>query len=375
MKKRLKLIHILRQGGMGGAERLVQDYFRFHDTSRFEISLGVIFSGGVVSDKIASMGFPVTVFHMKNGFDVKNALPLYHHIKKNGIDIVHLHTIAPLAKLLCLSANPGVIIATDHGTTMGSPVKRKKHVIYANRLLNPFVDHFPAISMGMKKSLLIREKVPQRSITLMYNGVDIETISKQNPGRAEEIRNEYAIPLNSPIIGTIGRLSREKQIPLLLKAFQRLKQKGISFTGIIIGDGPDMGILKDMQKKYGLENDVIFTGLKTPVYPYLDLLDIFAFPSGGEAFSITILEAMAKKKPVLAFDVEGVNEAVVHGKTGFLVPFGDIAAFSDTMEKMIRNPSQLITMGENAFSEVSLKYDIKNTVGMLENLYEKFITP
>jgi glycosyltransferase involved in cell wall biosynthesis len=118
-----------------------------------------------------------------------------------------------------------------------------------------------------------------------------------------------------------------------------------------------------------LNDCVRFLGYRNDVHHLLEIMDIFLFSSGGEAFSITLLEAMAKTKPIVAFDVEGVNEAVVDNRTGFLVPFGDVKEFANKAQALLDSPLLRQKMGRAAFERVNTKFDIKKTIRKLEALY------
>ena len=289
-------------------------------------------------------------------------------IRRQKIDIVNVHGQNPLGKLCSILSFPAVIIHTDHGTTVGASVKRRQRVVFSNRLLTPFINHFVAISKNMRKSLILRERVPQDKITLIYNGIDVDKISKK-AGIKKKLKESLALPSAVPIVGTVGRLAPEKQYPLLFEALARLREQKAEFFTIIIGDGPDRDPLEALVQKMRLNDRVRFLGYRNDVHHLLEIMDVFLFSSGGEAFSITLLEAMAKTKPIVAFDVEGVNEAVVDNRTGFLVPFGDVKEFANKAQALLDSPLLRQQMGRAAFERVNAEFDIKKTIRKLEELY------
>ena len=359
-------------GGIGGAEKFIVSLCRGHNKSRFEAMVCVLFSGGVVSDQISREGYDVTVLNMANGFDLIRALRLIPIIKNRRIDIVNIHGQNPLGKLCSALSGAPVIVHTDHGTTVGSPLTRRQRVVLFNRLLTPFIDHFIAISQGMKKSLRLREKIPGNKITLIYNGVDVEDISKVSCNKTE-LRESLGIPPGIPVLGTVGRLAPEKQYPLLLKSLSILKNWGIEFISLIVGDGPDRKPLESLAKKMSLNDQVRFLGQRNDVNQLLEFMDVFVFSSGGEAFSITLLEAMAAAKPIVAFDVKGVDEAIVTHETGFLVPFGNIEEFANKVKLLLESPELALRMGKSGFERVNTEFDIRSNIKKLEVLYESLL--
>jgi glycosyltransferase involved in cell wall biosynthesis len=367
-----RVLNIVPLGGIGGAEKFVLSLCRGYNKRRFETMVCILFSGGVVSDQIAREGSEVTVLNMSNGFDLTRALRLISVIRSRKIDIVNIHGQNPLGKLCSILSCVPVIIHTDHGTTVGSPVKRRERVVLFNRLLTPFIDHFIAISQGMKQSLRLREKIPYKKITLIYNGVDVDAISKVSCNKTE-LRESLGIPPDIPVLGTVGRLDAAKQYPLLLKSLSILKNRGIELIALIVGDGPDRKPLESLAKKMSLNDRIRFLGQRNDVIQLLELMDVFVFSSGGEAFSITLLEAMAKAKPVVAFDVEGVNEAVVSNETGFLVPFGGVEEFAKKIALLLESPELAQRIGQSAFERVSAMFDLKKNIQKVEVLYKSLL--
>jgi glycosyltransferase involved in cell wall biosynthesis len=309
---------------------------------------------------------------MKHGFDFLRAFRLVWIIKDRKIDIVNVHGQNPLGKCCSILGRAKAIVHTDHGVTIGSPVQRKKRIILCNRLLSPFIDHYVAVSRGMFKSLKKREKVPEKKITLIFNGIDVEDISKPNHRNGCLIK-ELGLDPRKPIIGTVGRLSAEKQLPLLLKSIRILKTINQNFTCLIIGDGPEKSNLVNLSSSLHLDEQICFLGERADVPALLDLMDVFVFSSGGEGFSITILEAMSMSLPIVAFDVEGVSEAVVPEETGYLVPFGNIEEFADRISYLIDKPELAKKFGRLASRRVRSDFNLSKNIRKLESLYCKLL--
>jgi glycosyltransferase involved in cell wall biosynthesis len=369
MNRKIKVLNVLATGDMGGAENFVLSLCRHHDTRRFEVMACFLLSGGTASTRIADAGYKVEVLDMTSGFDCSGVLKLISVIRRNGIHVVNTHMETPLGKLGSILSAAPVVVHTDHGVTMASPIKRKPRVVHASRLFIPFIDHFIAISQGMRTSLLIREKVPPEKITLIYNGVEVNAISKTLCDHSE-LKHSLDLPEGVPILGMVGRLCPEKQYPLLLHALAALKRLEVPFRALIIGDGAERNALEAVAKRLHLNDRVHFLGERNDVFSLLDLIDLFVFSSGGEAFSIAVLEAMAKARPVVGFDVEGVNEAVVNGETGFTVPQGDAGAFAQKIKELLDFPELAHRMGRNAYARANACFNLKENIKRIETLYE-----
>ncbi len=374
MSGKIKILYILSLGTIGGAEKFVLSLCRNYDKSCFEVTLCVLFSGGVVSDEIKKTGHEVIMINMRNGFDFIRVFKLIPIIWRRKIDIVNIHAQNPLSKLCCILSIRPVIIHTDHGVTIGSKVKRKRRVVFFNRLLTPFIDRFIAISEAMRRSLNLRERVPHEKITLIYNGIEVAAISRSASNKSE-LKKSLAIAPELPVLGMVGRLVPEKQYPLLLESLATLKRGGTLFSALIIGDGPQLEYLKEMAHNLEVADRIKFLGQRDDVMELIDIMDVFVFSSSGEAFSITLLEAMAKAKPIVAFDVEGINEAVVADKTGFIVPFGDTGKFAEKIKLLLESPELAERMGRCALERVNARFNLKNTIKEMELLYNSLLQP
>lgn len=372
MQRKVKVLNVLPLGGMGGAEKFVLSLCRHHDKNRFEVMVCVLFASGAVSDQIASEGYEVICLNMANGFDILRAVRLVWFIKRRKIDIVNIHGQNPLGKLCSILGGATVIVHTDHGVTIGSSIQRKKRVVLCNRLLSPFIDHFIAISKGMVKSLMVREKIQKDKITLIYNGIDIDTILKQGRSK-EELFEELGLDSRLPVIGTVGRLSGEKHLPFLLKSISLLKDRCRNFICLIIGDGPERKNLEKLVASLHLKENIYLLGEREDVPDLLGLMEVFVFSSSGEGFSITLLEAMAKSLPVVAFDVEGVKEAVASEETGYLIPFGNTKDFADRIYHLMGNSGLAEKMGKSAFEQVSADFSLQANIRKLEGLYDRLL--
>ncbi len=367
--KRLNILYILPLGRIGGAEKFVLSLCRHHDRRLFNTMVCILFWGDTVADEIRETGCRIFRLNMVNGFDLFRGRRIVTIINTHAIDIVNIHGQNPLGKFFSIIAKPAVIIHTDHGTTLGSNVQRKRRVVYFNRLVIPYIDRFVAISEGMNNSLQIREKVPPEKIDLIYNGIDVDRIRNDADGKNAELRDILGKEITGPVIGTVGRLSEEKRLHLLIDSMAILHRKSLRFTLIIIGDGPLRSVLRQYSKSKGLDSKVHFLGSRSDVYRLLDFIDIFAFPSAGEAFSLTLLEAMAKSIPIVAYDVEGVNEAVKDGINGYLVRDGEKEAFAEKVDYLIANPRLGKELGQNGFNIVHADFNIKRNIAKLEHLY------
>lgn len=203
-----------------------------------------------------------------------------------------------------------------------------KHIIYRrgsatpirNSLINRII--FKHIITGVianseetKKTILQNNPrlFPREKITVIYNGVDIAENSH------EDTDPLYKRNIGEIILGNAGRLSHEKGQADLIEVAGHLKKKNIPFKLLIAGEGKLKNELKRYAKVLDVEKEVIFLGFVENVNRFMQAIDIFLMTSFYEGFGYVIVEAMANRKPVVAFDVRSNSEIIEDGKTGFLI--------------------------------------------------------
>lgn len=161
-----------------------------------------------------------------------------------------------------------------------------------------------------------------RNVHIVPTGIEVERFYKENvdSNKVDELRKKYRIKNDDFLILFVGRLAEEKNVPFLIKNHQELLKKSKNYKLMIVGLGPDIDKLKKMTLDLGLSNSVIFTG-KVPwheINTYYQLASIFVSASHSETQGLTLLEAMAAGKPVVACDDEAFRDVVVDDLNGYL---------------------------------------------------------
>lgn len=205
-----------------------------------------------------------------------------------------------------------------------------------------------ANSMGLAR--LAQRAASKQKVEIIPNGAATRAFENGKDSRALDTANR-SIRLIS-----VGRLHAQKNYPCLLEAMSLVARS--SWQLKIIGDGPERRSLEALAGRLGIADKITFCGWlsRSDLLRHLEDADIFAFPSIQEGMPNAVLEAMAAGLPVIACAIEGCEEIVLHGKTGFLVPPGNVAAFRDALEKLMSNEEQRKTFGKNAQNRVREEY-------------------
>ena len=184
------------------------------------------------------------------------------------------------------------------------------------------------------------------------------------------------------VIGSVARLSPEKGLEYLLRAvaliYERADQQYDAKPQIevaLAGDGPSRESLEYLTAELRMDNFVRFLG-EVPhedVPAVLQSFDIFAMPSTWEGFGVSALEASAMKLPVIASDVHGIPDVIVHGETGILTPPRDIEAIADAISRLAGDAELRRTMGAAGRAFVERNYRWQDNAALMERLYDEMI--
>ena len=251
------------------------------------------------------------------------------------------------------------IVLTYHGA-YHAPTKVKKIIepIY-NGLTHFIYRHVAKATICVaeySRKYLISKGVPEEKVVTVHNGIkDIEDSAiSQIPMRHDVVN-----------IVTASRIDKVKGLSFMMEAVAILKQRGMKFHYYMIGEGPELEVMKQMCKQKKLEDIMSFEGFQSNVSSWLASADIFALPSLYEYHSIAVLEAMRAGKGIVATTVGGNGESITNMQQGILVPHSDPVALADGLERMINDEPLRHKLAkaarlryENEFTEDAMKRGI-----------------
>ena len=207
-------------------------------------------------------------------------------------------------------------------------------------------------------------------VEIIPNGVDL---TPYRAGNQPIDRTMFGFSANNVISTYVGRLSPEKNLSLLIRAFYGVAMTYDHVRLLIVGDGPDRENLEAQVKHMNIDNKVHFTGMVDykDIPSYLATCDIFVTPSISETFGLSTIEAMAAGLPVLGVDAPGSRDIIEDGITGLTTP-DDVAVFTAKLILLSTDHGLRKKMGKQALL-LSKKYDIQTTTGTLLQHYERLV--
>ena len=204
------------------------------------------------------------------------------------------------------------------------------------------------------------------------NGIDL---SRFSPGRAsDDVYERFDIPKDAPIISYVGRLDAEKHLPVLVRAFVRVKKTIPNAHLLIVGHGTEESLLHHMTEHFGVAADVTLTGRVSDddIVALHKLGTVFCMPSPAELQSIATLEAMASGQPVVAVDAGALGELCQNNRNGYLTAQDDEEAIADGILRILKDPALREKMSQESLA-IAKTHDLETTLDTFEKIYTDLI--
>ncbi len=369
MPQPIKVAHLINHLSPAGKEMGIVKLLNRMDPQRFQGYL-------VVFDKVwDTLSLDVEkseliAINKKKGNDPLLPFKVAKILRSRKIDILHTHAWGTLVEgiLGAKLARTPVIIHGEHGT-FHKTGKRKK----VQNLFWRWADYRLSVSGILARNLEKTIELPENSFETILNGVDTDKFKPNAEDRAR-VRAELGIREDTVLIGTVGRTIKVKNHPLMIEAAHILKDRGLPFKMVVVGDSPFYSIREEMEekiKKYRLSDTVEFLGNRSDVERVMNAFDIFVLPSLSEGCSNVIQEAMATGLPVIATNVGGNPELVSDGRTGFLFTSEDADDFAAKMETLVCNPALRKQFGEASREDALQRFSLDVMVKAYEDFYLK----
>lgn len=232
-----------------------------------------------------------------------------------------------------------------------------------------WVDLVIVLDEAMQAEALSAGFDPQR-VRRMNNGIDagafVSASSRQEAQSALGLGGKV-------IVLSMGRLAAQKSLPVLLRSFAGALPDCPALHLLVLGDGPERAALEALAKSLEISNRVTFAGNQADVRPYLNAADLFALPSASEGISNALLEAMSAGLACLATPVGGNTEVLDAGRSGLLLPVGDVTAWSKALVELGQSAQARERLGKAAQERIRSEYDFDVVGARYEALYAELL--
>ena len=374
MTKKIKILYFVDRMSKGGIQALVVDISKYIDKDQFQLDFLLLDDEGKsyeLEDTLKSFG--CNVYKLK---DIWIRTPIdyikyYKKMKKffetkgKEYDIVHMHSSSKNFLFLFFAKRNGVKIRIAHSHNTDFQTNNILKIFLGNimkKFLIKNATHFMACSKDAGNWLFGRNT----NVYILNNGICIDNFLYNEIIR-DKLRKKYGIKENEIVCGNVGRIVDQKNQIFLIEIFKNICEQNNRYKLLLVGndDNELAKKLKGLVKKYKLEKKIIFTGFQNKVNEYLNVMDIFLFPSLFEGLGIVLIEAQANGLNCIVSDKIPKEAMITNNITA--IPLED-------KEKWIQKIFHTDKTRNDTFQDIqNAGYDIKQQIKKLENYYKRII--
>lgn len=362
MKKKLHVVHVISNLGVGGAEGVLFQLLSNLNTVDFKHTVVYFYDGPYVK-KIKNLG--IKTYRVQGAFGIYDPVFLvrfFFLIKKLKPDC--LHTLLWAANFLGrLTAS---FLKIPHVEVLHNNIEQNGWIrLGLDRLTARHRGELVAVSQGVYESL--EQYAPwflYRPTQIIKNGI------AHFPTTVQVKRQGLGLTENHLVIGSVGRFEPVKNYGLLLTAFALLYDDHRKVRLVLVGQGSQEEFLRRRAYDLGIDDRVIFVVGKD-AKPYYDLFDIFVLTSPKEGISLALLEAMQAGVSSVVTSVVSKHDVIQDQKNGFVVPSGDPVTLAQRLDRLIKSRALRRKIGEEAKKRIASDFKIKTMVQEYKKLYEQ----
>ncbi len=366
----MRVFHLIKGLGRGGAEMLLSEGLRCADRQGFVYGYGYFLPWkDQLAEDLRRQGAEVSCFEARSAPAILAASRrVGRFLKQWRADLLHCHLpLSGIAGRLAGRLAGVPVVYTEHNLMERyHPLTRR-----ANCWTWRWQDAVIAVSPAVARSVQARVDTPV-PIEVILNGVNLERF-RRDPEAGAAVRTENGIPSGAPVVGTVAVFRRQKRLDHWLEVAEGLLRRLPDCHFLLVGDGPLRAEVEARIEARELGGRVHLPGLRRDVRPYLSVMDLYLSSSEFEGLPIAILEAMALELPVAATAVGGIPAVVVAGETGALVPPGDVARLEAAAFEILSHREARLRMGQAGRSRVVAEFSLERMVARQESLYEEVI--
>jgi glycosyltransferase involved in cell wall biosynthesis len=381
---RIKIMRIITRLNIGGPSLHVVNLNAGLDQTRYDSLLvtgmeephegamkDMAMSRGVHMEVIPEMGREI---HWRK--DIATIRKLLKLMRRHRPHIVHTHTAKAglVGRIAARLAGVPVVCHTFHGHVFKGyfgPMKTKLF-IHLEKLGAFLSDRIITLTEGLRDEITSLGITRASHFAVIPLGFDLSPFARQSRYHGE-FRRELGLTDQERLVGAVGRLTRIKNIHLLLKAIKIIHQIDPRVHLALVGDGELRQELESYAHHLGILDAVHFTGWRRDLPAIYGDLDMVVISSDNEGTPVSLIEAMAAKCPVVATRVGGVEDLIADGQTGRLVSPGKVEELAQSIIRTFRESQQTQTMASKAQESILSRYHLNRLLRDVDNLYHQLL--
>jgi glycosyltransferase involved in cell wall biosynthesis len=362
----LSITHFVENMERGGLERTVIDLIGAQREAGHQCRLVCLFERGALADELSDSGVSVETCNKRDGADFRALRRARHLLRGGGVLHTHNATAHYYAVLAAVGLPIQRVVNTRHSMGDSDPRSRRE---WLYRRCMPRTDYAVAVCETARRNLQDKGVAPREALLAIPNGIRTEGFHPAGAAARAWLREELALPPESLLIGTVGRLQPVKDQASLIRAFRQVRLAVPHARLVLVGGGVLRAELETIAANEGVAEAVRFMGDRSDVSRLLQGLDVFALSSLSEGYSIALLEASAAGLPIVATDVGGNAEIVRDRSNGLLVPARDADRLAAALVELLLAPERAAAMGQAGREWVTHEGSFRTMAARYEALY------
>jgi len=362
-----RILHFVDHLGLGGAEHALVQMATRVDRSRFATAVGC-FEQSAFGDALAAAGVPLHVLPKRRAFDLRLLWDMVRLLRRERSDLLHCHDLqsAAYGAIAGLLARVPALF-TVQGEVVFKQPRTPRLLPWIGRLHRRIV----FVADWLRQRALRDFRVPPAKALLIHNAADLSAFVPGEPDPA--LARSLGLEPGDLVVGAVGNLRPVKDHATLLRAFARVAARVPQARLVIVGEGDERPRLEALAAELGIAGSVKLLGQRADVPLLLRRFDVFVLSSISEGLSLSIVEAMAVARPVVATRVGGNPEIVRDGETGLLVPSGDPPALAEALVALLDDPARRDAFGAAGLRRAQSVFSLPGMIEQYERLYETLI--
>ena len=368
---RIRVLHCLETIGSGGVEQRRLSLAKGLDPVLFDQRLLCTQAIRGIPDLIRQAGCQISEVgvhrHVFDFNSYRNALRVVRDFKPH---IIHGAVFEGVSMASIAGRIGGVPIIIGEETSDPQNRSWKGSLLY--RAIISLSHHMVAVSPAVESYLTNQIYYPSSRVSTIPNGVAQK--AKPDELYVNKLRHELGLTDADFVIGTVGRLlDHHKRVSDLLVCLSHVSKSVPNAKLLVVGAGPDEGMLRGLVDEMQLNDKVIFVGYQADPQPYYSLMNIFALASAYEAFGLVLVEAMFNRLPVVATRTGGIPKVVLEGETALLSSTYDPKGMASNVIKLHQSPQLMKSFGEKAFARAQADFSEDRYVSDVDALYRRLL--
>ncbi|MEW5829393.1 MAG: glycosyltransferase family 4 protein [Chloroflexota bacterium] len=350
------------------------------DKERFEVTAVCLSEGGEKLadelsrvDGVRALSLEMERYRINPLTDARVWWKLRRLIRQGGFDLIHAHTSKPgfLARTAAIGSGVPAIYRPA-GFAFHNGTSRWRAWLFAGveRFTARFLTRRIVTVCDEERELARRYRVgSDEQLVTIHTGIDLCRFDGDFDRGA--VRRSLGVPEPAFLFGTVGRLSRQKAPADFIRAAAMVHSKYPEAHFAWVGDGELQAEAEALVRALGLQEVFHFAGLRMDIPAVLHAMDCFVLASHWEGFSLSVLEAMAARLPVVMSRVSGAAEAVSDGETGLIVPIGDAQALAGALAKIVSSTEYARELGQAGRHRLEQHFTQARMIANIQELYEQ----